>query len=288
MATLKEIRKKLHSVKNVQKITQAMEMVARARLKSVQTRCENARPYLKELKLILNNLLATSDDLTHPLISEREVKRVGIVVITADKGLCGAYNNNIFSETKNVLSSYDSKNVDLFLVGNKAIQHFDKKQWNIAYRLNEWADKITHATVEPLSKKLMQMFLEGAFDEVWLIYTHFNTIMTRTVMREKLLPLALPPVESEGVLTSYIFEPSEQQIFNSILPRYCSSKLQLALFESLTSELAARIMAMRGATKNAEELAYTLTLERNKLRQAGITRELLEITSGAEASKSLF
>lgn len=287
MATLKEIRKKLHSVENVQKITQAMEMVARARLKTVQAKCTNARPYLEELKLILNNLMQASDDLSHPLITPRQVKRVGLLVISADKGLCGAYNNNILSQAKTFLAAYDPKNVDLFLVGQKVTQHFEKKEWPIQYKLTDWADKITFGVVEPLSKALMQAFLSGSFDEVWVIYTHFTSIMTRTVMQEKLLPLALPAVTKEACSTNYLFEPSEQEIFASILPRYCLSKLQLALFESLTSELAARIMAMRGATKNAEELAYSLTLERNKLRQAGITRELLEITSGAEASKSL-
>lgn len=288
MATLREIRNKLHSVENIKKITQAMEMVAGARLRRVQTRTENARPYLQELKLILNNLLGSSDDLSHPLITPREVKRIGLVVIGGDKGLCGSYNNNVIAAANAFLKNRSLKDVDLYLVGQKVITPFDKKGWSIKKTLVNWGDNITMSLVQSLSSELQAAFLEGIVDEVWLIYTDFHNIMTYNVVVEKLLHIDIPAPEKADFSTNYIFQPSEQEIFAAILPRYCLCKLQLALNESFTSELAARILAMRAATKNADEMANELTLVRNKLRQTGITRELIEITSGAQASQSLF
>lgn len=287
MATLREIRNKLHSVKNIKKITQAMEMVAGARLRRVQTRTEKARPYLKELKLILNNLIRSSDDLTHPLITPKEVKRVGLVIIGSDKGLCGSYNNNTISAANSFLKNYSPENVDLYLVGHKLVTNYDKTKWNIKKKIFDWSDKVTPALIQSLSHELIESFLQGAVDEIWLVYTHFHNIMTYKVVVEKLLHIDIPAPEKADFFTNYIFQPNEQEIFAEILPRYCLCKLQLALYESFTSELAARIIAMRAATKNADEMAEELTLVRNKLRQTGITRELIEITSGAQASQSL-
>ncbi len=288
MATLREIRKKLHSVENVKKITQAMELVAGARLRRAQVRTENARPYMLELKLILDNLIGSSDDLSHPLITKRPVKRLGIVVIGADKGLCGSYNNNIFGATNRFLETHSDKEVELFLVGHKPISYFNNKKWPISKKLLELAETEIFPAIQQLAHELIDSFLKGSLDEVWLVYTHFQNIMTHKVVVEKLLNIDIPPPAKDSYSTNYIFEPNEQEIFGAILPRYCSSKLQLAMNEASTSELAARILAMRAATKNADEMANNLTLERNKLRQTGITRELIEITAGAEASKSLF
>jgi F-type H+-transporting ATPase subunit gamma len=288
MSTLREISTKLHSIKNVKKITQAMEMVAGARFKKVQEQCARARPYLLELQLILNNLIAAADALSHALISPREVKRIAVVIIASDKGLCGAYNQNVLAKAKSFLKIYDPKNVDLFLLGQKAVSHFDNKEWTVKCKLTNCRDTITTDLVESLSHTLMESFQEGSVDEVWLVYTFFHNMMNRKVVQEKLLPIPLPALQKSESNKNYIFEPSEQEIFAALLPRYCSSKLRLAVYESITSELAARIVAMRAATKNANEIVNELTLERNKLRQASITRELIEVTSGAEASKSLF
>ena len=289
MATLREIRNKLHSVENIKKITQAMEMVAGARLRRVQTRTENARPYMQELKLILNNLLGSSDELSHPLIQARqEVKRIGVVIIGADKGLCGSYTNNIANKANGFLSNYAKKDVSLYLLGHKMVSNFDKKGWDVQRKLVDWGDNITPDVVQTLSRELIESFLTGQVDEVWLVYTHFVNVMTHKVVVEKLLNIDIPPPATTEYSTNYIFQPNEQEIFEAILPRYVSCKLQLAMYESFTSELAARILAMRAATKNADEMANELTLVRNKLRQTGITRELIEITSGAQASQSLF
>src|SRR5262249_39169207 len=153
----------------------------------------------------------------------------------------------------------------------KMCNHFDKKEWTVSKRLVDWQDNITLQVVDAFSKELMQAFLGGILDEVWLIYTHFHNIMVRNIVVKKLLPIDMPPPSKEAFSTNYIFEPNVQQVFSAILPRYCLSKLQLALYEANTSELAARILAMRAATKNANEMVTDLTLERNKLRQTGIT-----------------
>jgi F-type H+-transporting ATPase subunit gamma len=287
MVTLREIRNKLHSVENVKKITQAMEMVAGARLRRVQARTENARPYLMELKLILNNLLASSDDLSHPLTTVRPVKRVGLVVIGADKGLCGSYNNNIIGAVNSFLKGKDYKEHEFFLIGHKMVAYFDKPENRVQRKVVDWGENITFELINSLTNELIGSFLDGKLDEVWLVYTHFLNVMTHKAVVEKLLPIEIPASTKEAASSNYIFEPSQQHIFSAILPRYCLSKLQLAMNEAFTSELAARILAMRAATKNADEMANDLTLVRNKLRQTGITRELIEITSGAEASKSL-
>lgn len=288
MATLREIRKKLHSVQNVKKITQAMELVAGARLKRAQVRTENARPYLQELKLMLNNLLGSTDDLSHPLIVKRPVKRLGLVVIGADKGLCGSYNNNIFNAATSFLQNHADKDMELFLIGHKPIRYFANKKWPVTKKLQELRETEIFPAIQQLAHELIDAFLQGTLDEVWLVYTHFQNMMTHKVVVEKLLNIDIPPPARDFYATNYIFEPNEQQIFGAILPHYCSSKLQLVMNEASTSELAARILAMRAATKNADEMANDLTLERNKLRQSGITRELIEITAGADASKSLF
>lgn len=287
MATLREIRNKLHSVQNIKKITQAMEMVAGARLRRVQLRTEKARPYLQELKLILNNLIESSDDLSHPLITPRPVKRVGLVVIGSDKGLCGSYNNNSIADANTFLKNYLPQDVDLYLVGHKIVNYYDRTKWNIKKRILDWSDKATPALIQALSHELQASFLGRHVDEIWVVYTQFHNIMTYKVMVEKLLHIDIPAAETTALPTNYIFQPNEQEVIAEILPRYCLCKLQLALYESFTSELAARIIAMRAATKNADEMVEELTLVRNKLRQTGITRELIEITSGAQASQSL-
>jgi F-type H+-transporting ATPase subunit gamma len=287
MVTLREIRQKLHSVENIQKITQAMELVAASRLRRSQTKTENARPYLQELKAILNQLLLASTDLDHPLIQDRGKNKIGVVVVAGDKGLCGGYNHSVFSTAEKFLKNHHTNQVELILVGQKTINHFTNKKWNVRQTLEDWGGKITFEGVKSLTYDLINAFLNKELDEIWIVYTNFQNLTTRKVVVEKFLNIDIPqPTEKNDVL-DYIFEPTEQEIFAEILPRYCISKLQLVLNEAFTSELAARILAMRAATKNADEMIEDLTLIRNKVRQTGITRELIEITSGAEHLKAL-
>lgn len=279
MATIREIRRKLHSVANIRKITQAMEMVAASRLRRAQAKAEQSRPYATKLKDILENLIGVTDDLEHPLMEPREVKRTGYVAIAGDRGLCGSYNHQIISTTEKLLKA----DVELFLIGRKVVEHFSGKQWPVGEAISDWGGKISYGEIEKFTHLLIDRFLKGELDEIWIIYTHFINAASRKIRVEKLLPIEAPKKEEKP--PSYIFEPKPSQIFTELLPHYIVTKVQAALNEAYASELGARIFSMRAATKNAEEMIEKLTLVRNKVRQSGITRELIEITSGAESLK---
>lgn len=285
MATVRELQGKLNSVKNIKKITQAMELVAAARLKKAQAKAEASRPYARELKNVLDNLLLATDDLQNPLLLEREVKKTCFVVISGDRGLCGSYNQNIFSTTEKKLKNFTPNQVELVLVGKKAVDHFAGSKWKIAKSISEWGGKITFHEIEELTYFLLDQYLNHKFDEVWLIYTHYINIASREIKIEKLLNIEHSKTNIKADTFNTIFEPDVNTIFSSILPRHSVTKVQAALNEAYASELGARIFSMRAATKNAEEMIEKLTLVRNKLRQASITKELIEITSCVEALK---
>lgn len=281
MASLKDIRRKIQSVVNIQKITQAMELVAASRLRKAQAKVESARPYALKLKEILDRLISTSKELKHPLVTAREVKKTGLVVIAGDRGLCGGYNQNVFTAAEKFLQKHQSDQVEVIPVGRKPIDYFASKKWAIPYKIEDWGGKITHARIEELTNALIDLYLNGQLDEIWIIYTHFINMGLREIRVEKFLNIET--AVSTPLKGTYIFEPDLPTIFAEILPLYCTMKIQTALNDAYTSELAARISSMRAATKNAEEMIEKLTLVRNKVRQSGITRELIEITAGAES-----
>lgn len=285
MATLREIRKKLHSVANVRKITQAMEVVAASHLRRAQAKAEMSRPYAVKLKEMLDSLILASDDLSHPLMNKRNVRKSGYVIIAADKGLCGSYNHAVFSRAEKTLKKSPQDQLELILVGRKAVDYFSGKKWKVRDTLSDWTEKITYKQIEEFAKKLIQMYLGGDLDEMWLIYTHFVSIASREVRIEKFLNIDYPKSEVKTDKVNTIFEPGAEQIMAELLPHYLITKVQSALNEAYASELAARIFSMRAATKNAGELIEKLMLVRNKVRQSGITRELIEISSGAENLK---
>lgn len=289
MATLREIRRQLRSVENIQKITQAMEMVAASRLRKAQARAEMSRPYFLRLKEILHQLILAAHDLTHPLINKREeVKKIAFIVIAGDRGLCGAYNQNIFLTTEKVLKNYHPDGIELILFGRKAVDYFSGKRWKIRDKISDWGGKITYHQVEEFTHSLIDRYLVGEFDEAWLVYTHYINISARKIMVEKLLNIDIEEdskLDEQKISSTYIFEPNISKIFVEILPRYSVTKVQSALNEAYASELAARIFSMRAATKNAEEMIEKLTLIRNKIRQSSITTELLEITACVESLK---
>lgn len=282
MATIREIRRKLISVANIEKITQAMEMVAASRLRKAQAKAEMSRPYARKLKEILDNIISSSTELDDPLIVQREVKKICLLVIAGDRGLCGSYNYAVFSAAEKMLKKYKVEEADLVLVGRKTVDYFSNKKWHIRDKISDWGGKITYPEIENLTKKLIAQFLNQEIDEVWLVYTHYINIASRKVIIEKLLNVDKPEANKKEV-SNFVFEPDASAIFAQILPRYCVTKVQTAMHEAYASELAARIFSMRAATKNAEEMIEKLTLVRNKLRQSSITRELIELTSGADS-----
>jgi len=285
MATLRDIRKRIRSVENIKQITKAMEMVAAARLRRAQAKAEQSQPYASKMRQILENLASASTDFTHPLYEQREVKKTGVVVVAADRGLCGSYNTNLFLAADRFLRNSNPDNAELIAVGRKAVDYYKRRKWTIRHRIPEWGGKISFPQVKTLANQLVSWFLLGELDEVWLAYTHFISIPSRKVVFEKFLNIEQPKTEEKQLTLDYIFEPNPGEIYTEILPRYCVTKIQTVLNEAYASELAARMISMGAATKNAEEMIENLTLVRNKARQASITKEMLEITSGAEALK---
>ncbi|MBA3816594.1 MAG: ATP synthase F1 subunit gamma, partial [Parachlamydiaceae bacterium] len=218
-----------------------------------------------------------------PFMTARKVKKTGVFVITADRGLCGSYNTNILSAADKFLKNYSQDAVELILMGRKAIDHYRNKQWRIRHKAFEDGEKQDIPKVQAFVQQLSDWFIKGELDEIWIIYTHFVNIISRKVIVEKFLNISEPAKGKPAI--NYIYEPSAEAIFNEIMPRFLVGKLHSALDEAYASELAARIISMRTATKNADEMIYSLTLTRNKVRQASITKEMLEIISGAEGLK---
>lgn len=285
MSNLRDIRRRLKSVENIKKITDAMERVAAARLRRAQSLVEESRPYIVKMREILANL--ASGDFKHPLMDQREVKKTGLIVIAADRGLSGSHNSNILQAADKFLKNYTPENLELILIGRKCFEYFQQRRWPIKYQLADWGGKISFHDIKALSNQLIHWYLEHEFDEIWIIYTHFISIAHRQVLTEKFLNIG-PPKEAKktdkkAVYSNYIFEPSPEAIFAELLPRYCLTIIQTSLYESYVSELAARIMAMQIASKNSEEMIENLTLVRNRVRQESITREMLEISAGSQS-----
>ncbi len=284
MATLRDIRKKIHSVTNIRKITQAMEMVASSRLRKAKVKAENSRPYALKLKEILDNLIAVSSQLHHPLLTPRPVQKTGLVIVAADRGLCGGYNHDVFNTAEKFLATYKPHEVDIIVIGKKTVDYFEGKKWPILSKLENWGGKITYDQIEEFSNILMNFYLNKQLDEIWLVYTHFINMASREVRTSKFLNIEMTELQSlKPFNADYIYEPDIVTIFDEIIPRYCVTKIQSVLNDAYASELGARILSMRTATKNSEEMIEQLTLTRNKVRQSGITQELIEITSGAKS-----
>lgn len=284
MATLKQIRRRIRSVRSTQQITKAMEMVAAAKLRRAQDRVVASRPYAARIGAMLEALSAAAGELRHPLFEERAVVRRALVVVASDKGLCGAYNMNVFRAAERALEGAVHESVELIAVGRRANQYFRKRGWTSPCSVPELGDQVDPMVARGLAQELVAMQLDRRVDRVDLLYTRFVSTVSRRVEQQVVLPVSAPA--SEGSRRSeYIFEPSPQEIFGTLLPRYVENRILQAMAESLASEHSARMVSMGAATKNARELIDHLTLVGNKLRQAAITREISEIVGGAEGLK---
>ena len=281
MSNLKDIRNHLRSIENIKKITDAMERVAAARLKRAQAKAEQSRPYFKKMKEILEKLSAS--DIQNPLFTPHaEKKKTALIVISADKGLSGSYNSNILNTADKFAKKFEPQQLDLLLFGKKAIEHFKGKPWPTIFQRIDWAGKISLHEIQLFTHDVIGRFLNSTYDEVWLIYTHYINVMNRDVILEKFLNIERPKKKDDEIFLSYVFEPDPTTIINEILPRYCITRIQTALNEAYASELASRIVAMQTASNNSENLIEELTLKRNKIRQEGITKEIIEITSASK------
>ncbi|WP_405200169.1 ATP synthase F1 subunit gamma [Christiangramia sp. LLG6405-1] len=283
MANLKELRSRITSVSSTMQITSAMKMVSAAKLSKAQDAITSMRPYAEKLTQLLQDLSATlDDDANSKFAEEREVKRVLIVAISSNKGLAGAFNTNIIKKVKSkVAADYQNTEVELLTLGKKG-NDILKKTLEVYKNDNAIFDDLSFENVSAIAEELMQVFVDGKFDKIELVYNQFKNAGTQVVMDEQFLPIERFETESEKQL-DYIFEPSKIEIVKDLIPKSLKMQLFKALRDSFASEHGARMTAMHKATDNAKELRDDLKLSYNKARQASITNEILEIVGGAEA-----
>ncbi|WP_026913615.1 ATP synthase F1 subunit gamma [Christiangramia portivictoriae] len=283
MANLKELRSRITSVSSTMQITSAMKMVSAAKLSKAQDAITSMRPYAEKLTQLLQDLSATlDDDSNSKFAEEREVKRVLIVAISSNKGLAGAFNTNIIKKVKSkVAADYQNTEVELLTLGKKG-NDILKKTFEVYKNDNTIFDDLSFENVSAIAEELMQVFVDGKFDRIELVYNQFKNAGTQIVMDEQFLPIERFETETEKQL-DYIFEPSKIEIVKDLIPKSLKMQLFKALRDSFASEHGARMTAMHKATDNAKELRDDLKLSYNKARQASITNEILEIVGGAEA-----
>jgi len=288
MPSLRDIKRKITSVKKTQQITKAMKMVAAAKLRRAQDRVISARPYSRKMLAVIANLAGRVDRAQHPLLAKREPKKVKLMVLTSDRGLCGAYNTNILRKAVEAVRQFkaEGKEVSVNVVGRKGRDFFRKRS---AYTLGKvWSElgMIDYDKAADVGKHIVERFTAGEADEIYLLYNEFKSVMQQNVTLEKLLPVE-PPADADPFMAAvdYLYEPTPEAILNSILPKHIEVQLYRSMLESQASEMGARMTAMDSATRNAKDMIERLTLKFNKQRQAAITKEISEIVGGAEAQK---
>ncbi len=290
MATLRDIKRRIKGVQSTQQITKAMKMVAAAKLRRAQDKIINARPYAREIFVMLSHLVTEFDLSTNPYLKSREVKNAAVVVVTADRGLCGAFNSNIIKETVRYINeelSPNNINANVICVGKKGTEFFTKRDFNVGFKKMGLFSSLRFESALEISNVLINGYLSGEFDKVVIIYNEFKSIIQQKIITEQFLPIPIhkKSEKEKQVIPNYIFEPSQQSIFNYLLPKHLKAQLWRILLESNAAEFGAQMTAMDNATTNAKELIRTLQLRYNKERQAAITKEILEIVSGANALK---
>jgi F-type H+-transporting ATPase subunit gamma len=288
MATLIDLRRRIRSVKNTRQLTKAMKSVSAAKLKRAQNQVYQTRPFSQKLASILSNIRARTPDLKHPFFNEREEKIIDIIIITGDKGLCGAFNSNTlkFAETKVKELKGEEKTVNTIILGKKGYDFLRFKGEEIKDYFIGFFMKLDYLKSVEISDKIISDFLEGKSDAIYMIYNKFHSVSKTEIVFEKLLPIGeMEEIKEEEEMLEYEFEPSPEEIFESLLPTYLKNYFYRILLESAASEHAARMVAMDLATRNASDMIDSLTLTMNKIRQAAITKEILEITTATEAMK---
>ncbi|WP_440996669.1 F0F1 ATP synthase subunit gamma [Arhodomonas sp. SL1] len=286
MSGAKEIRTKIKSVQNTQKITTAMEMVAASKMRNAQQRMQATRPYAEKIRQVIRHLAHANPEYTHPFLQEREVKRVGYIIISSDRGLCGGLNNNLFrSIVRSMKENSDSgREVSVATIGSKAVQFFGRLGANVVAETSQLGDRPHLEDLLGTIKVMLDRYEAGEIDELYLCYNEFVNTMTQRPTQERVLPLPAEELEEERHHRwDYIYEPNAVEALDMLLTRYAESLIYHAVVENIACEQAARMVAMKAASDNAGNLIDDLQLAYNKARQAAITKELSEIVSGAEA-----
>jgi len=283
VASLKDIRDRIKSVKSIQKVTSAMKMVAAAKVRKAQEKMEQARPYTSALEDTINHILPDVSRGDLDLLNVREIRRKAYVIVSADRGLAGGFNSNIIKVAEKEIAEFGKENVDLFCIGKKARDHFKRRDYNIIESHIDFWSELNFDNAMMIGRSAIEHFTSGKVDEIHVIYNYFVNMAQQEIKSEVLLPLSY---HDEGFEEKdRLYEPSKEVLVSSLVPRHLNIQIWKYLLESYASEQAARMMAMENATTNAGDMIKSLTLEFNKARQAAITTEMLEIVSGAEALK---
>ena len=286
MATLREVKKRIKSVVSTRRITKAMEMVAAAKLRRAQQRVEQAKPYAKKMDEMLSHLAqAATGEINHPYFENRPIKRKTLVVLTSDRGLCGSFNTNVLRKAEAWLAEQKGCEVEIVTIGKRGNDYYKRRKWPIVQFFGDWGGVPNYDRTREIMTLLTSRFVSGQTDEITLVFTRFLSMVRYQVVGEAYLPIAKPALKEGEHVGEYIFEPTPEEIYSALMPGYATTKLVTAIVESFASEHGSRMIAMGGATKNAGEMIQSLTLDYNKARQAQITKEILEVVSGAEALK---
>ena len=295
MPSLLDIRRRIRAVKSTQQITKAMKMVAASKLRRAQERIQHARPFATEMLRVLNSLAGRVDPAAHPLLDERKATRAGgralLFVITADRGLCGSFNTNVIKSAGNFVKESQDREVALGLVGRRGRDFFARRGFEVRYEQINLFAALKFEDAQAIARAAIESFTSGAVDSVYLVYNEFKSVLNQRVVVERLLPIprgafageAAAGTAEAGAIVDYIYEPAPEELLRTLIPSHVEVQIFRALLESAAAEHAARMTAMDAATRNSAEMIEQLTLYMNKVRQAAITREIIEVVSGAQA-----
>jgi F-type H+-transporting ATPase subunit gamma len=280
-----DLRRRIRSVKNTQQITKAMKMVAAAKLRRAQERMLAARPYSAALREVLASVATRVDISTHPLLQEREQeKKILLVIVTADRGLCGAFNTNVIRAAQNAIAERGWEHLELLPIGRKGLDFFKRRVTPIRRHATQVYQALSLDTAREIAGSLIDDFVSGEFDAVYVLSNEFKSVIAQRVALDRLLPIERSVAEVQAPAIDYLYNPGPQEILSELLPKYVEFQLYRVLLESAAAEQGARMTAMESATKNASDMIGSLTLTYNRIRQASITKEIIEIVSGAAAA----
>jgi F-type H+-transporting ATPase subunit gamma len=285
MPSLIDLRRRIRAVKSTQQITKAMKMIAASRLRKSQDRVLSARPFAIQARRVLANLAARTDSSLHPLLAVREEKTVLVIVVTSDKGLCGSFNTNIIKAATGFIVQHADRKILVGLVGRKGRDFFRRRGYEPVVERVNLTQHLTFDAVAEIADLAAALFSDGKIDAVYVVYNEFKSVMQQRLLTERLLPIPREEFADAGTepLIDYLYEPDAATLFGTLLPTYVRSQMWRAVLESVAAENAARMTAMDAATRNATDMIDNLTLYMNKVRQAAITREIIEVVSGAQA-----
>lgn len=295
MPTLRDIKRRIGSIISIQKITQAMKMVATAKLRKAQTKVENARPYFRKLESSISTIISSLEgNFTHPLItSKSEINNIALIVISSDRGMCGSFNTNLLKDVSSKIENkykveYPNARIHIIPIGKKALSYFSKSSYTVFDQYTNINDNTDFITIKSIIDKIKTNFIENQFDLVFVHNMEFLNIVKQLPQSYPLLPFSSSNIQKTADMSfnlSYIFEPDKKAILNELIPKLIDTKLWSSILNSIAAEHAARRVAMDNATSNATDLIKNLNLVYNKVRQASITKEIIEIVSGANALK---